>query len=208
MSDLLIKKVHGNERRRCWDATVSFWYVRGNFVAVIFGLQYTGSSVPGFVYLFVLIIWDDWKRRQGGDVLIQDWNLKLQSFNLNSIPVSSFFSCYLFNFCHWCKRKKKKEKKIWKDARCWFLSGWRITEVEDKIQFVACPSSRLMKIKRMSTTTVCLPTAITELLRQWHLFRVGTFCQDCSSWCPISLTGCVLLWWVQPFLIAFGCFLK
>lgn len=28
---------------------------------------------------------------------------------------------------------EKKRKKIWKDARCWFLSGWRITEVEDKI---------------------------------------------------------------------------
>lgn len=94
------------------DATVSFWYVRGNFVAVIFGLQYTGSIVPGFVYLFVLIIWDDWKRREGGDVLIQDWNLKLQSFNLNSIPVSSFFSCYLFNFCHWCKREKKRKRKF------------------------------------------------------------------------------------------------
>lgn len=38
------------------DATVSFWYVRDNFMAVIFGLQYTGSIVPGFVYLFVLII--------------------------------------------------------------------------------------------------------------------------------------------------------
>lgn len=161
------------------DVTVGFWYVRYNFVAVIFGLQYTHCIVLMFVYLFILIICDDWKRRWGGDVLIQDWNLKLQSFNLNSIPVSSFFSCYLFNFCHWCKRKKKK-RKIWKDARCWFLSGWRITEVEDKIQFVVCHSGRLMKIKHLSTTTVCPPLAITELLRRWQLYIVGTFCQDCS----------------------------
>jgi hypothetical protein len=41
-------------------------------VAVIFGLQYTGGIVPGFVYLFVLFIYDDWERRQGGDVLIPD----------------------------------------------------------------------------------------------------------------------------------------
>lgn len=177
VSDLLIRKVHGA------GAGISRRWLRGfDMSGVIlccgFCVAVHTASPWCLCISFILVMCDDWRGREGGDVLIKDWNLKLQSFNLNSLSVSSFFSCYLFNFCHWCKRGEKKE--IWKDARCWFLSGWRITEVQDKMEFAVSHSDRLRKIKHLSTTTVCLPLAIAELLRQWHLSIVGTFCQDCS----------------------------
>lgn len=39
---------------------------------------------------------------------IETWNYSPSIWT--SISVSSFFSCYLFNFCHWCKKKKKRKK--------------------------------------------------------------------------------------------------
>lgn len=57
VSDLLIKKVHGNKRRESWGSDYQFLICQVQFCAVIFGLQYTQHCTDVWVPLYPHHLW-------------------------------------------------------------------------------------------------------------------------------------------------------
>lgn len=146
---------------------------------MIFGLQYTQHCTDVWVPLYPHHLW--WLEKKIRRTCF-DTGLKLETTVLQFEQVFLFhlsFHVTFLTFATDVKRKKKK-KEIWKDARCWFYPGEGSQKYRIKYSL-----SQGQTYEDQTVVNNCLSTSghhriIKTVLRQWHLFIAGTFCQDCS----------------------------